>query len=103
MRRCRVAATFVAAQMAACAIARAHTGELLQPHDLWRAWSLDAGIVIPLALSAILFALGARQSRVTSNRRGTGLQQPAFFWTGWAFLALALISPVHPLGEVLFS
>ena len=26
-----------------------------------------------------------------------------FFWSGWRYLALALVSPLHPLGEALFS
>ena len=29
--------------------------------------------------------------------------QHVFFWCGWMSLALALISPLHPLGEALFS
>jgi putative membrane protein len=74
-----------------------HTGEPLEPHDLWSAWSLDPGIVIPLALVAILFAAGARTSRGVSGK------QFVCFWSGWIFLALALVSPLHPLGEALFS
>jgi cytochrome c oxidase assembly factor CtaG len=74
-----------------------HTGEALQPHDLWRAWSFDAGITIPLAVSAILFAAGARRSR------GVSLTQLICFWCGWSVLAFSLVSPLHELGEVLFS
>jgi putative membrane protein len=79
------------------ALALAHEGEPLAPHDLWSAWSFDAGTAIPLALSAILYARGARISR------GITARQQAFFWTGWTVLALSLVSPLHPLGEVLFS
>ena len=74
-----------------------HSGELLEPHDLWRAWAFDPGIVLPLASTAILYARGARISR------GAAAPQFACFWGGWVFLAGSLISPVHPLGEVLFS
>jgi putative membrane protein len=74
-----------------------HTGEPLEPHDLWQSWTFDPGIVIPLAVTAILFALGARTSR------GVKIAQFAFFWSGWIFLVLSLISPLHPLGEALFS
>jgi len=74
-----------------------HSGELLEPHDLWRAWAFDPGIVLPLAATAILYARGARISR------GAAAPQFACFWGGWLFLVLSLISPVHPLGEVLFS
>src|SRR5262245_59469263 len=81
----------------ACASAFAHTGEPLEPHDLWSAWSFDPGIVLPLAVSAFLFACGARKTRGISTTR------IACFWSGWIGLALSLISPLHPLGEVLFS
>jgi putative membrane protein len=74
-----------------------HSGELLEPHDLWRAWSFDPGIVLPLAATAILYARGARISR------GAAVPQFACFWSGWLFLAGSLISPLHSLGEVLFS
>lgn len=39
----------VAAGMLFPAVALAHTGEPLEPHDLWSAWELDPGVVIPLA------------------------------------------------------
>jgi putative membrane protein len=74
-----------------------HSGELLEPHDLWRAWSFDPGIVVPLAATAILYARGARMSR------GAAVPQFSCFWGGWLFLVLSLISPLHPVGEVLFS
>jgi putative membrane protein len=84
--------------MAATSIAAySHTGEPLEPHDLWTTWSLDPAIVVPLVLSAILSAVGARTAR------GVTRGQLACFWTGWAALALSLVSPLHPLGEVLFS
>jgi len=77
--------------------ALAHTGEPLEPHDLWTAWRLEPGIILPLALSALLYIRGARATR------GIGVQQAVCFWTGWIVLMLALVSPLHPLGEVLFS
>jgi cytochrome c oxidase assembly factor CtaG len=75
----------------------AHAGEPVQPHDLATAWEFDPGVVIPLIVSALLFARGARRSRGVSMRRIT------CFWAGWATLVFALVSPLHPLGEVLFS
>jgi putative membrane protein len=83
--------------LASATLARAHENEPLAPHDLWTAWSFDPGTTIPLALSAILYLRGARASRGITPR------QQAFFWTGWTVLALSLVSPLHPLGEVLFS
>ncbi len=70
---------------------------IVGPQHLWREWEFDPGVVIPLAVVAILHARGARPVR------GVGWQPITFFWSGWALLALALISPLHPLGESLFS
>lgn len=75
----------------------AHSGEPLAPHDLPSAWALDPGVVIPLLLAAWLYARGGRASRSKPSARS------ACFWAGWAILVLALVSPLHPLGEALFS
>jgi cytochrome c oxidase assembly factor CtaG len=75
----------------------AHPGEILQPHDLPAAWSFDPGIVLPLALTAWLYMQGA------SVARGFRSWEVACFWVGWIVLALSLLSPLHPLGEALFS
>lgn len=91
----RAARIAVAAALAFPAIA--HVGEPLEPHDLWTAWEFEPGVVIPLAIFALLYVRGARASR------GVALYQMACFWSGWILLALALVSPLHPLGEVLFS
>jgi len=79
------------------ALAFGHAGEPLAPHDLWSAWEFDPGVVLPVALSAILYARGARR------HTGLTLLQRTCFWTGWLSLVLALISPIHPMGEALFS
>ncbi len=79
------------------AVAYAHAGEPLEPHDLWSAWRFDPGVVIPIGISALLYARGARVSR------GIKLWQQICFWAGLLTLVGALISPLHPLGEVLFS
>lgn len=75
----------------------AHPGEVLEPHDLWSAWSFDPGIVIPLVLTAWLYGRGATAAH------GFRPWEIACFWGGWVSLALSLVSPLHPLGEVLFS
>ena len=79
------------------AMAAAHTGEPLQPDDLWSAWEFDPGVVIPLVISAVLYAAGSRK------HAGLTRVQRICFWSGWLSLAAALVSPLHPLGEVLFS
>ncbi len=97
MRAGRVLVLPIAAILLAPLLALAHAGGPLQPDDLWTAWRFDPGAVIPLAVSAWLYAHGARTSR------GITRLQAAYFWMGLAVLAIALISPLHPLGEVLFS
>ena len=69
----------------------------MKPAELWTAWSFEPGIVIPLAILGLLFLRGDRSSKsVTVGSR-------AFFWGGWAMLTLALVSPLHEMGEALFS
>jgi putative membrane protein len=78
-------------------LACAHEGEALKPHDIWSAWTFDPGIVIPLFLTAVLYARGATAAH------GVSWKQKSCFWAGWILLCVALLSPLHPLGEVLFS
>jgi putative membrane protein len=83
--------------IAAAPLAFAHDGEPLKPHDLWLAWSFDPGIVIPLVLTALLYLRGAKTAHGVSSK------QKFCFWSGWLLLCAALLSPLHPLGEALFS
>ena len=78
-------------------LASAHDGESLKPHDLWLAWSLDPGILIPLVLTALLYLRGAKRIHGVSSK------QRLYFWAGWSLLCVALLSPLHPLGAALFS
>src|SRR3954469_2753037 len=94
MRFCR---TFAFILVLVPALALAHPEEPLQPDDLLSAWEFDPGVVIPLLVSAVLYWRGSRQHLGVSR-----LQQTSF-WLGLASLVLALVSPVHRLGEVLFS
>ncbi|MBV8809836.1 MAG: cytochrome c oxidase assembly protein [Acidobacteriaceae bacterium] len=87
----------VPAACVAPALAWAHAGQPVQPHDVWSAWEFDPGVVILLGVAALLYARGSRRETLFSTRRR------AFFWTGWFALVVALISPLHPLGEALFS
>lgn len=93
--KCRMQILFCCALGLAAlpAVALAHEGEALAPHNLWTAWEFDPGIVIPLAITAALFG----------GAPGVSLWRKAAFWAGWLSLVLALVSPLHPLGESLFS
>ena len=72
------------------------------PHELLRAWSFEPGVVIPILLSAILYGVGfvrLRRAAPTTSR-----QLDMFcFAAGWVALVIALVSPIHPWGSVLFS
>jgi putative membrane protein len=76
---------------------RAHEGRPLAPHDVWTEWSGDPLLWLGLAVSALLYWRGAASSRGASGQRR------AAFWSGWLVLLIALVSPVHAMGEVLFS
>ena len=81
-----------------------HAAEPLAPHDLWSAWSLEPGVVIPLALAAAVYARGVHAWRERSTRNFERTKREAqFFAAGLATLAFALMSPVHRAGSVLFT
>jgi putative membrane protein len=81
-----------------------HMTPMLVPRDLWHAWIWNPFITLPLALGALWYGTGTR-ALWRASRRGRGVRdwEVACFATGWLVLTLALVSPLHPLGEVLFS
>jgi putative membrane protein len=86
------------------AAAAAHAGEPLAPHDLATAWSLEPFVVLPMALSLVLYLRGVRRlRRAGAPEYGRGSMRVRAFVAGWIWLAVALVSPVDALGGVLFS
>jgi cytochrome c oxidase assembly factor CtaG len=82
----------------------AHAGRPVAPHDVWAAWTFDWAIVIPLFLSAWLYSRGLeRMWRRSGAGRGLRRWEAACFACGWLALFAALVSPVHAMGEALFS
>jgi cytochrome c oxidase assembly factor CtaG len=82
----------------------AHEGKPHTWHDLWHTWSFEPLVVIGLALTAGLFALGVRQLwRESGVGKGIKRWEAAAFAGGWFALLIALVSPVHAWGRVLFS
>jgi putative membrane protein len=73
-----------------------HTGEPLQLHD-FVVWSFDPLIVAGLGLAAWAYAKGLRRTK------GIRHWEIVCYWIGWIALAAALISPLHTMGEALFS
>lgn len=94
-------ATFI---LAAARSTFAHEGKPHSWHDLWRAWSFEPVVVISLVATGALFTLGLRKLWHDSGK-GKGIQQweALAFAGGWLALVVALISPVHAWGRVLFS
>jgi cytochrome c oxidase assembly factor CtaG/cytochrome c2 len=81
-----------------------HAGAPLAPHDAWKAWSFEPGVVIPLAHTVVVYVRGARESRKRSTRNEVALgREMWFFIVGFSVLALALMSPLHQIGGALFS
>lgn len=84
-------------------LAAAYTGQALAPENLWRAWSWEPAVLVALIASAYLYASGL--FRLWSNGAGVGIRrwEAGAFAGGWLVLAVALVSPLHALGGVLFS
>jgi cytochrome c oxidase assembly factor CtaG len=82
----------------------AHTGKALAPHDFWLAWTFEPVVVALVLLSAGLYARGVARLWAASEI-GSGVQiwRVLSFAMGWLALVVALISPLHALGSVLFS
>lgn len=104
----RVTTAAVLGWLATAAPALAHAGER---HDVdggpaaalgW--WSWDPFVVPLLLLAGSLYAVGlARLWRRAGAGEGIRRWQAGAFAAGWTALAVALVSPLDVLGEVLFS
>src|SRR4051812_46744343 len=81
----------------------AHEPAIASPYDGWRIWSFEPGIVLGLFISAALYATGLHWLRMRTGAPRKLRAEAGFFWAGWTFLAIALVSPVHPLGQALFA
>jgi cytochrome c oxidase assembly factor CtaG len=83
----------------------AHELEIIGPQntsELLRAWTFEPGVVIPIVGSAVLYSLGIFRLR-RASRKSIRKSDIVYFALGWAALVVALISPVHAWGSVLFS
>src|SRR5438067_13268898 len=72
--------------------------------ELLRAWATEPYIWIGLALAAWLYIRGLRRMW-RDGGAGCGVKkwEARCYAGGWFALFVALISPLHPLGRVLFS
>ncbi|MGC2855260.1 cytochrome c oxidase assembly protein [Novispirillum sp. DQ9] len=83
--------------------AMAHSGGHPLPATPWLAWSWDPWVVVPLALSGALYALGVGRLWARASV-GAGLRRwrAGMFALGWLAAAIALVTAVDVLGEELF-
>src|SRR4051812_13843503 len=75
------------------------------PHDfaeLRTSWAFEPGVVIPLIIAAWLYVQGIRRLRAASPH-ALGAVEIWCYAIGWLTLVVALVSPLHPWGSVLFS
>ena len=81
-----------------------HEGKPHTFHDLWSTWGRDPLVIASLALTAWLYFRGVRRVWRESGRgREKRRWEVWAFVGGWLALFVALVSPLHPWGEVLFS
>ena len=81
-----------------------HEGKPHNWDDLVRAWSFEPVVTAALALSAGLFVAGLRRLwREAPKRKSIRTWEAVCFLLGWLALFVALVSPVHAWGRVLFS
>ena len=80
-----------------------HAGAPLAPHDALSAFSFEPLVVVMLAAGVVLYLRGAALMMNTSRRSAAFRRQRIFFIAGWVMLVVALVSPLHAMGSVLFS
>jgi putative membrane protein len=105
MRHARRPIRFVLAVLAgSVATAFAHEDEPHNFHELARAWSFEPFVVIGLVISGTLYLRGLlRLWHAGKIRRGIRPWEAWCFGAGWFALIIALVSPLHAWGSVLFS
>jgi len=81
-----------------------HEGLPLRPHDTLAAWTLEPAVILTLGIGAVMYARGSRIAMLRSTRASRLLRKESLlFAAGWSVLAVALVSPLHSMGGVLFS
>lgn len=84
--------------------ASAHEGKPHTLADLPYTWGLDPLVILSLLVSGWLYLRGARRLwREGAKGRWPWRWEAWAYAAGWLTLFVALVSPLHPLGEVLFS
>jgi putative membrane protein len=83
---------------------QAHGGKPHGPADVWKTWGLEPFVLLGLALSGWAYLRGVRRLwRSAEAGRGVRRWEAWAYASGWFALFVALVSPLHPMGRVLFS
>jgi putative membrane protein len=67
--------------------------------SIWTSWSLQPPVLVGLATAAWAYTRGVQRLWSGGRRRGIGPWQAASFIGGLVALAIALVSPIHPLSS----
>src|SRR5215212_4178441 len=82
----------------------AHGGKPHHFSDLPYTWGRDPAVWLSLLASGWLYLRGVRRLwRESGKGRGVRRWEARCYAGGWAALCVALVSPLHPWGEVLFA
>ncbi len=106
--RCRRSLGACAASLAALVVSAqvvgADGGLPVEPHALWRAWSWDPTVIVPLVVVAWAYARGVgRLWGRAGVGHGVGRGQVTAFAAGLATITVALVSPLDTVNETLFA
>jgi putative membrane protein len=104
MRQIRGAQLLVLWTLVVPPLAFGHGGEVHAPPNIWTLWEFDPLIIGILITSGIVYTLGLRNLwRSAGVGHGITKGEAMYYALGWFSLVVALVSPVHLLGELLFS
>jgi putative membrane protein len=82
----------------------AHEGKPHHARDLIYTWGLDPFVIVSLLISGGLYGRGIwKLWREAGISRGIKRWEATAYALGWITLFVALVSPLHPMGAVLFS
>ncbi|RWF43436.1 MAG: cytochrome c oxidase assembly protein [Mesorhizobium sp.] len=74
-----------------------------ETHGSGYPWTFDPWIVVPLAMLALLYGAGVTRLARRARQPGGMLMRALLYCSGWLTLAAALLSPLHWLGEHLYT
>jgi putative membrane protein len=84
--------------------AAAHGIAPVHPETLWRSWSFDALVVVPILIVLWLYGSGLRRLWKRAGRgHGVAYSAALSFALGMVMLFIALVSPLDALGATLLS